>query len=251
MPSFDIVSELDLQEVDNAVNNVRKEVETRYDFRGVITEMEFNRKIQGHFPGHGRRHEDPGHPGPAHFPFRAPQGGPQVHGVRRAREDVARTAQAGDQAARRHRQGFNARKLVKIIKDSKLKVQAAIQDEQVRVTGKQIDDLQAVMALLRGFGVRAAAAVRQHEESNRRGHARIHDMGIWGWLAWPTRWSGPRHRGGSGVLMLWKQPRQTMKLALAGILVLVALGYLVSGIIELHHGQRHGEGDGYRKEPVG
>ena len=42
-----------------------------------------------------------------------------------------------------------ARKLVKMIKDSKLKVQAAIQDEQVRVSGKQIDDLQAVMALLR------------------------------------------------------------------------------------------------------
>ena len=46
MPSFDIVSELDLQEVDNAVNNVRKEVDTRYDFRGIVTEMEFNRKTK-------------------------------------------------------------------------------------------------------------------------------------------------------------------------------------------------------------
>ena len=46
MPSFDIVSELDLQEVDNAVNNVRKETETRYDFRGVTTEIEFNRKAK-------------------------------------------------------------------------------------------------------------------------------------------------------------------------------------------------------------
>ena len=46
MPSFDIVNEIDLQEVDNAVNNVRKEVETRYDFKGVITEMDFNRKTK-------------------------------------------------------------------------------------------------------------------------------------------------------------------------------------------------------------
>lgn len=46
MPSFDIVSELDLQEVDNAVNNVRKEAETRYDFRGVTTEIDFNRKTK-------------------------------------------------------------------------------------------------------------------------------------------------------------------------------------------------------------
>jgi len=148
MPSFDIVSELDLQEVDNAVNNVRKEVETRYDFRGVITEMEFNRKTKvislvtgddmkirairdmliSHFV---RRKADP-----KSMEFGEPE--------KTSRGQLKQEIKLHDGIDK-----DSARKLVKIIKDSKLKVQAAIQDEQVRVTGKQIDDLQAVMAMLR------------------------------------------------------------------------------------------------------
>jgi uncharacterized protein YajQ (UPF0234 family) len=149
MPSFDIVSELDLQEVDNAVNNVRKEVETRYDFKGVITEMEFNRKTKvlslvtgdemkirairdmliSHFV---RRKVDP----------KAMEFGECENTSRGQLKQEIKLHDGIDKDA--------ARKLVKIIKDSKLKVQAAIQDEQVRVTGKQIDDLQAVMTLLKG-----------------------------------------------------------------------------------------------------
>ena len=148
MPSFDIVSELDLQEVDNAVNNVRKETETRYDFRGVTTEIEFNRKAKTISLVTG---DD--------MKIRAIRDMLVAHFVRRKIDPKsmefgeAQKASLGQlkQEIKLH-DGIDkdaARKLVKMIKDSKLKVQAAIQDEQVRVTGKQIDDLQAVMALLR------------------------------------------------------------------------------------------------------
>ena len=58
MPSFDIVNEVDLQEVDNAVNNTKREVSTRYDFRQTRTEVEFNRKEKEHCAADERRHED-------------------------------------------------------------------------------------------------------------------------------------------------------------------------------------------------
>lgn len=148
MPSFDIVSELDLQEVDNAVNNVRKETETRYDFRGVHTEIDFNRKTKvislltgddmkirairdmliSHFV---RRKADP-----KSMEFGEPE--------KTSRGQLKQEIKLHDGIDK-----DSARKLVKIIKDSKVKVQASIQDEQVRVTGKQIDDLQAIIALLR------------------------------------------------------------------------------------------------------
>jgi uncharacterized protein YajQ (UPF0234 family) len=148
MPSFDIVSELDLQEVDNAVNNVRKETETRYDFRGVNTEIDLNRKTKvislvtgddmkvrairdmliSHFV---RRKVDP-----KSMEF----GEPEKTSKGQLKQEI-KLHDGIDKDA--------ARKLVKIIKDSKVKVQAAIQDEQVRVTGKQIDDLQAVISVLK------------------------------------------------------------------------------------------------------
>ena len=148
MPSFDIVSELDLQEVNNAVNNVRKETETRYDFRGVNTEIDLNRKTKvislvtgddmkvrairdmliSHFV---RRKVDP-----KSMEF----GEPEKTSRGQLKQEI-KLHDGIDKDA--------ARKLVKIIKDSKVKVQAAIQDEQVRVTGKQIDDLQAVISVLK------------------------------------------------------------------------------------------------------
>jgi len=147
MPSFDIVSKVDLQEIDNAVNNVEKELATRYDFRGVTTELNLNRKentltivtgddmkykaVREMLITHCvRRKVDPkalefGEPEPA------AKG--NVRGVVRIKEGVDKPT---------------AQKIVKLIKDLKLKVQTQIQDEQVRVTGKKIDDLQAVIRTL-------------------------------------------------------------------------------------------------------
>lgn len=148
MPSFDVVSELDLQEVDNAVNNVRKEIETRYDFRNVHTEIDWNRKTKTISLVTGDE-----------MKVRAIRDMLISHFVRRKVDPKSMEFGESEATSRgqlkqeiKLRDGIdkdNARLLVKIIKDSKLKVQAAIQDEQVRVSGKKIDDLQEVIALLK------------------------------------------------------------------------------------------------------
>lgn len=150
MPSFDIVSQIDAQEVDNAVNNVLKEVDTRYDFRGVNTEVTLNKKtntisiVTGdemkikavkdmmitHFT---RRKVDPRS---LEFGKFEPTSNGQLKQEVKLKEGIDKDT---------------AKKIVKMIKGAKLKVQAAIQDEQVRVTGKKLDDLQAVIALVKDF----------------------------------------------------------------------------------------------------
>ncbi len=148
MPSFDIVSKVDLQEVDNAINNVKKEIETRYDFRGVTTELNLNRKDKKISLVTGddmkfkavremlltqciRRKVDP-----KVLEFGEPE--PTSKGQVKAEITIIEGISKDE-----------AKKIVKMIKDSKLKVQSAIQDEQVRVTGKKIDDLQSVITLLK------------------------------------------------------------------------------------------------------
>jgi len=149
MPSFDIVSEVDLQEVRNAVDNASREVESRFDFRGVTVEFELNDKNQtikvlseSDFQVNQlidilrakllkRGIEGSSIEVPEEF----------VHSGKNWSVDA------------KLKQGIEttiAKKIVKLIKDSKLKVQAQIQGEEIRVTGKSRDDLQAVMALVRG-----------------------------------------------------------------------------------------------------
>jgi uncharacterized protein YajQ (UPF0234 family) len=146
--SFDIVSEVNLQEVDNALNQARKEIIQRYDFKGSKTTIDFNQKentvtlisddefkvkavldiVQSKMIKRG-------------VPLKALR----YSSIEPAAGGTARliiTLQAGiDQD--------KSREIVKMIKGSKLKVQAAIQDKQVRVSGKSKDDLQAVMKMLR------------------------------------------------------------------------------------------------------
>ena len=148
MPSFDIVNEVNLQEVDNAVNNTKKEVSTRYDFRDSKTQIEFNRKEKtislqtmddmkmqalhdvmiSHFV---RRKVDP-----KCLDFGEIEGTSQGQ--------VKRMVQLQEGIEREI-----AQKIVKLIKGMKIKVQPAIQDVQVRVTGKKVDDLQAVIAVVK------------------------------------------------------------------------------------------------------
>ncbi len=154
MPSFDVVSKVDLQEVDNVVNNVKKEVETRYDFRDSGTELCFEkgasrimvtasdnmkmRAVQEMLLAHCvRRKVDP-----KFLEFAEPE--PAAKGM------LKRGVSLRDGIAK-----DTARKIVKKIQASKLKVQGAIQDDQVRVTGKKLDDLQQVIQMLRDddFGV--------------------------------------------------------------------------------------------------
>lgn len=150
MPSFDIVSRLDLAEVDNALAGLARELATRFDFKGsksavtreemaltVIADDELKlRQLQELLKGHmARRKVDP------------------------AALDFKPAEAASGQTLRQVvtlKQGIGAdiaKSIVRAIKDSKLKVQAAIQGDALRISGKKRDDLQAAIQLARSLKV--------------------------------------------------------------------------------------------------
>lgn len=148
MPSFDIVSEIDMQEMDNAVNQVKKEITTRFDFKNSKASIVLDDgvvKLVG---------DNVNNLNTITEILRAKM-------VRRGLD--AKCLEYGDPEnasgdTKRQtitiKQGVDvvlAKKIVKKIKDEKMKVQAAIQGDQVRVTGKKRDDLQEVMTLMRGM----------------------------------------------------------------------------------------------------
>ncbi|MFA6455405.1 MAG: YajQ family cyclic di-GMP-binding protein [Bacteroidota bacterium] len=147
--SFDIVSEVNMQEVDNALNQARKEVATRYDFKDSKTSIDFAEK-EKEITLHT---EDD-------FRLKAVVDILQNKFIKRGiaikilKYGNIETASGGTIRQKITLQvGIdkeNAKKLVQIIKDTKIRVQASIMDDQVRVTGKDKDDLQAIIAKLRG-----------------------------------------------------------------------------------------------------
>lgn len=148
MPSFDIVSEFDKHEASNAVDQANREIQTRFDFKGVTASFELNGETVSL---------------EAEVDFQLKQMLEVLRNKLIARGIDARCMDIKDPVlsgvrARQEvvlKQGLDqkeAKEIVKRIKDSKLKVQAQIQGEKVRVTGKKRDDLQAVMALLKGEG---------------------------------------------------------------------------------------------------
>ena len=149
MPSFDIVNRVDLQEVDNAVNITKKAILSRYDFRNSKTEITIDKKDKTILV----ITEDD-------MKIRAVQDSLIENLVIRKVDRKCLEPKAAEPAAHGMlqreitiKEGVdteNARTIVKMIKDKKLKVQAAIQENQVRVTGKKIDDLQEVIQMLRG-----------------------------------------------------------------------------------------------------
>jgi cyclic-di-GMP-binding protein len=146
MPSFDIVSELNPHEVANAVDQANREVGTRFDFKGTNARYELNDSVITLSA-------------PADFQLKQMMDILKLKLTKRGIDiacmkvdEPVITGQTAKQIATL-RQGIDTelgKKLQRLIKDSKLKVQAAIQDKQVRVTGKSRDDLQAAMALVRG-----------------------------------------------------------------------------------------------------
>ena len=147
MPTFDIVSKLDMQEIDNAINMVSRDISNRYDFRGSSTKLTLNKtektiKLEA-------------------------DNDMQITAVRDMLENRAISRKlsikifnyqneenASGMSIRqivKLREGIssdNAKKINKMIKDMKLKVQSQIQGEQLRVSGKKIDDLQGVISAL-------------------------------------------------------------------------------------------------------
>ena len=146
MPSFDVVSQVDMQEVDNALNQARKEIEQRYDFKDSKTEITLDKE------GLTINSADD-------YKVKAAFDILQSKLVRRNVSlkalDPGKIEPAGGGRSRqllKIQQGIDsdkARAIVKAVKDAKLKVQSQIQGEQVRVTGKKRDDLQEAIALLR------------------------------------------------------------------------------------------------------
>ncbi|KGT94894.1 nucleotide-binding protein [Erwinia typographi] len=149
MPSFDIVSEIDMQEVRNAVENANREISSRFDFRNVTASYELNEKS-----------ESVKVLSESDFQVK------QLVDILREKllkrgiegaaleipEEIEHSGKSWSVEAKM-KKGIPtdvAKKLVKLIKDSKLKVQSQIQGEEVRVTGKSRDDLQGAMALVRG-----------------------------------------------------------------------------------------------------
>ena len=146
MPSFDIVSKVDPQEVDNALNQTRKEIGQRYDFKGTKTEI--------------REEESAIHiVSDDEFKVKAVVDVLQSKLVRRGVSLQAlvygKIEPAAGGLAKQTvtvQQGIDtdkARQIVKLVKDSKLRVQAQIQADQVRISGKKRDDLQAAIQLLK------------------------------------------------------------------------------------------------------
>jgi len=146
--SFDIVSEVDLQEVDNAINQALKEILQRYDFKGSKSEITFNKKenvinvaSDDEFKLKSVIDILQNKMIKRNISIKAMKYGPvepASHGSVRQEIKLQQGIEKDD-----------AKKIVKIIKDSKIKVQASIQDEQVRVSGKDKDDLQSVMKLVK------------------------------------------------------------------------------------------------------
>lgn len=146
--SFDIVSEVDLQEVDNALNQARKEIAQRYDFKDSKSSIDFNTKEKQIII---ISDDD--------FKLKSVIDIVQSKLIKRSVPikalDYGKVEPAANSTIRQIislRVGIdkeNSKKVVKIIKDSKLRVQAQIMDDQIRVTGKSKDDLQDVMKIVR------------------------------------------------------------------------------------------------------
>ncbi len=151
MPSFDVVSELNLMEVENAFNQARKEIGQRFDFKGTGTDLEREKDgaIVVRASSEGRAEAALG----VLMEKLAKRGVP-LEGLDPQKVEPA----AGGRVRQvvRLRRGLkqeDAKRIVARVKDLGLKVQAAIQGEAVRITGKKKDDLQACMQAIRGAGL--------------------------------------------------------------------------------------------------
>ena len=150
MPTFDIVSKTDLHEVDNALDNLRREIGQRFDFKGSKCTIERLENVLTILAD-----DDP--------KLRQMQELLRAHVTRRKLDASALDFGTAEKAASNMvrqivtvKQGIDrelARRIIKAVKDSKLKVQAAIQGDELRITGKNRDDLQGAIALVKGLGI--------------------------------------------------------------------------------------------------
>jgi len=148
MPSFDLVSEVNIQEVDNAVNQAQRELDSRYDFKGkkfllALDKVKAEIKLEAESESHVLSMAD------------ILNSKLLKRGIDLGVLEISKIEPIGGMMLRqvvKVKQGLEtdvAKKINKVIKDAKLKVDTQIQDKQIRVTGKKIDDLQEVIALVK------------------------------------------------------------------------------------------------------
>jgi len=164
--SFDVVSKLDLQEVENAVHQANKEMQTRFDFKGSVSRVDWDKKeskltlfsddeqklksvidiVQANWSS-------------AAFRSKRSTLNPSKNAERATVRQVV--------ALNKHRIGESQRNRA-AVKDSKIKVQASIQGDQLRITGKSKDDLQSAIALLKGgdYGLRFNSPITDDRSAN-------------------------------------------------------------------------------------
>ena len=148
MPSFDVVSELNLMEVENAFNQARKEIAQRFDFKGTSTDLERDKDLNVLVKANSE--------GRAEAALGVLMEKLAKRGVPLEGLDPQKVEPAANGHVRqlvKLKKGIkqdDAKKLVALVKESGLKVQAAIQGEAVRISGKKKDDLQACMQRIRG-----------------------------------------------------------------------------------------------------
>lgn len=148
MPSVDVVNRVDLQALDNAANNVKREVATRFDFRNVKTEITLDKQANSI---HIRTGDE--------MKIKAVQEMLMGQCIKLKIDpkclefkEIEPTSQGAAKTNVAIKEGIpkeTCQQMVKLIKSLKLKVQPAIQDEQLRLTGKKIDDLQTIMNRLK------------------------------------------------------------------------------------------------------
>ena len=148
MPSVDVVSRVDLQVLDNAINNVKREISTRFDFKNVKSEITLDRKAK-------YIHIVTGDDMKVKSVTEMLTGqcirfklDPKCLDIKEI-EPTSHNTVKMDILLKEGIPKETGQKIVKLIKGLKLKVQPALQDDQVRITGKKIDDLQEIMRLLR------------------------------------------------------------------------------------------------------
>ena len=152
MPSFDIVSEVDKQEIDNALNQARKELATRFDFKGSVAEILYEKDTiiltaEDAARLRGLREIVVGKLSKRGVDLRnIEQVDPAISPLGHARQELK---------IKQGLEGNKAKEIIQAIKGQNFKVQSQMQDQQIRVTGKKKDDLQAVIQFVRGrdFGV--------------------------------------------------------------------------------------------------
>jgi uncharacterized protein YajQ (UPF0234 family) len=157
MPSFDIVSEVDKQEIDNAINQALKELATRFDFKGSKATIELEAKenkikLSAEDGSRLKSLEEI-------IVGKLAKRNVDLRNIERKDPAISPLGHATQEfVIKQGLDGDKAKEIVKAIKASDLKVQSALQERQIRVTGKKRDDLQAVIAFCRSkdFGVALA-----------------------------------------------------------------------------------------------